>query len=293
MISVFSGCATALVTPMRNSAVDFAALDRLIDFQTENGVSAIVVCGTTGEAPTLCTDEKQRIIAAAVSRVHGRIPVIAGCGSPSTKFAADFARIAETNGADAVMCVTPYYNKATDEGVYLHYNAIAENISIPVIAYNVPSRTGMTISEDTYEKLCGIPRFAGVKEASSNVGLTSRLTSRYGDRMKVYSGCDELCAPMYAAGASGLISVASNIVPSAMVRLCSLCERGLLHDAAELQKRLCPLISALFCELNPIPVKAALAIMNMCSDELRLPLCKISKDGEKRLRREMTQFGLT
>lgn len=292
MTPVFSGCATALVTPMRSSEVDFPAFEGLIEFQIENGVSALVVCGTTGEAPTLCTDEKRRLITAAVSKVRGKVPVIAGCGSPSTKAAAEFARIAEQCGADALMCVTPYYNKATDEGVYLHYKEIAEAVTIPLIAYNVPSRTGMTINPDTYEALCTIPNFAGVKEASSNVAVSARITSRYGDRMSVYSGCDELCAPLYAVGASGIISVASNIIPSAMVRLCSLCENGKLHDAAELQKKLTPLISALFCELNPIPVKTALSMMGMCRDEVRLPLCRMTSAGKEKLRHELSAFGL-
>lgn len=292
MKPVFSGCATALVTPMRNAAVDFFSLDKLIEFQIENGIDALVACGTTGEAPTLCSDEKKRVIAATVKRAGGRVPVIAGCGSPSTEFAAEFAKVAEANGADAVMCVTPYYNKATDEGVYLHYRSIAERISIPLIAYNVPSRTGMTINENTYEALCTIPNFAGVKEASSNIATAARIISRYGDRITVYSGCDELCAPLYAVGGGGLISVASNIIPSAMVRLCSLCENGKLRDAAALQKRLTPLISALFCELNPIPVKTALSMMNMCTAEMRLPLCKMSREGKERLKTEMSSLGL-
>lgn len=292
MTSVFSGCATALVTPMRGAAVDFAAFEGLIDFQIENGVAALVACGTTGEAPTLCSDEKLKVISAAVSRAGGRVPVIAGCGSPSTEFAAESARAAQRVGADAVMCVTPYYNKATPEGVYLHYKTIAEAISIPLIAYNVPSRTGMCISEDTYEALCTIPNFAGVKDASSNISSAARIISRYGDRMRVYSGCDELCAPLYAAGGSGVISVASNIVPSAMVRLCNLCEKGKLGDAAALQQKLMPLISALFSELNPIPVKTALSMLGKCSAEMRLPLCKMSQGGKEKLRRELLLLGL-
>lgn len=292
MEPVFRGLATALVTPMRNAAIDYFSLDKLIDFQIENGISALVACGTTGEAPTLCGDEKQKVIAATVGRAGGRVPVIAGCGSPSTDLAAEFAKAAEACGADAVMCVTPYYNKATDEGVYLHYKYIAEKISIPLIAYNVPSRTGMTINENTYAALCTIPNFAGVKEASSNIAAAARIIARYGDKMSVYSGCDELCAPLYAVGGEGLISVASNVVPSAMVRLCSLCENGKLRDAAKLQLRLTPFISALFSELNPIPVKTALSMMNMCTAEMRLPLCKMSPAGTERLRAEMSSLGL-
>lgn len=292
MTPLFSGCATALVTPMRHSAPDISALEGLIDFQIENGVKTLVVCGTTGEAPTLCNEEKLRIIAAAVKRAAGRAMIIAGCGSPSTKFACDFAVLAQSVGADAVMCVTPYYNKATDEGIFLHYKAIADSINIPFIAYNVPSRTGMSISEDTYEKLCTLRNFCGVKEASADIAKTARIISRHGEKMAVYSGCDELCAPMYSVGASGLISVVSNIIPAETVQLCSLCEDGRMHDAAELQSRLTPLISALLSELNPIPVKAALSLMGKCSDEMRLPLCKMNEGKKELLRREMSALGI-
>lgn len=288
----FTGCATAIVTPMRDGGVDFDALARLIEYQIDNGVSAIVPCGTTGEAPTLGGEEKKRVIAFTIKRVDGRIPVIAGCGSPSTEYAAEYAADAEKEGADGILVVTPYYNKATDNGVYLHYKTIAERVHIPVIAYNVPARTGLCISENAYELLSTIPNLCGVKEASANVGYAERIAASFGDRLGVYSGCDELTAPIYAVGGCGVVSVLSNIMPAEMVRLCSLCENGRLRDAAALQQELYPMIRILFSEVSPIPVKTALSLMGLCSDEMRLPLCPMGKENKSRLMQEMQRRGL-
>ena len=288
----FTGCATALVTPMRDGAVDFAALSRLIEFQISAGVSALIPCGTTGEAPTLHSDEKRRIIAHTVKAAAGRVPVIAGCGSPSTDFAAQFAHDAASDGADAILCVTPYYNKATDEGLYLHYGAVADACGLPIIVYNVPHRTGLRLGEPALEKLCKIPNVCAVKEASGDIAYAARLIQRFGSRLAFYCGCDELCAPFYACGGAGLISVVSNIVPGAAQKLCRTCESGKLCGAVRLQKELFPLISALFSELSPIPVKRALKYMQMCSDEVRLPLCKMTAAGAERLLSVMTDMGL-
>lgn len=288
----FTGCATALVTPMRDGAVDFAALERLIEFQIEGGVGALVPCGTTGEAPTLSSDEKRRVIAFTVEKANGRLPVIAGCGSPSTALAARFAEDAANSGADGVLCVTPYYNKATEEGLYLHYSAVARASGLPIIVYNVPQRTGLAISEVAYGRLCEIPEVCAVKEASGDAAAASRLISRYGNRLVFYCGCDEICAPFYAAGGRGLISVASNAAPRKMAHLCAVCEGGRLRDAAALQKELSPFISALFSEVSPIPVKRALDYIGICSDEVRLPLCRMSAAGSARLKRSMEALGL-
>lgn len=288
----FTGCGTAIVTPMRDGGVDFDALARLIEYQIENGVAAIVPCGTTGEAPTLSGEEKKRVIAFTIRRVDGRIPVIAGCGSPSTDYAAEYAADAEKAGADGLLVVTPYYNKATDQGIYLHYKTIAEQVKIPVIAYNVPARTGLCISESAYGLLCTIPNLCGVKEASANVGYAERIIADYGERLGIYSGCDELTAPIYAVGGSGVVSVLSNVMPAAMVRLCDLCQKGRLQDAAALQQELYPMIRALFSEVSPIPVKTALSLMGMCSDEMRLPLCSMGQEPRKRLELEMQRQGL-
>ncbi len=288
----FTGCGTAIVTPMRDGGVDFDALARLIEYQIENGVAAIVPCGTTGEAPTLSGEEKKRVISFTIRRVDGRVPVIAGCGSPSTEYAAEYAADAEKTGADGILVVTPYYNKATDHGVYFHYKTIADQVKIPVIAYNVPSRTGLCISESAYELLCTIPNLCGIKEASANVGYAERIAAVYGKQLGVYSGCDELTAPIYAVGGCGVVSVLSNIMPAAMVRLCNLCERGRLQDAAALQQELYPIIRALFSEVSPIPVKTALSLMGLCSDEMRLPLCPMSQEARDRLEQEMKRQGL-
>ena len=288
----FTGCGTAIVTPMRDGGVDFDALARLIEYQIENGVAAIVPCGTTGEAPTLSGEEKKRVIAFTIRRVDGRIPVIAGCGSPSSDYAAEYAANAEQEGADGLVVVTPYYNKATDQGIYLHYKIIAEQVKIPVIAYNVPARTGLCISEEAYRLLCTIPNLCGVKEASANVGYAERIAVSFGEKLGIYSGCDELTAPIYAVGGCGVVSVLSNVMPAAMVRLCDLCQKGRLQDAAGLQQELYPMIRALFSEVSPIPVKTALSLMGICSDEMRLPLCSMGQETRKRLVREMQRQGL-
>jgi len=288
----FHGCATALVTPMKSGAVDYAALSRLIERQIEGGVSALVPCGTTGEASTLGHEEKRRVIAHTVEAARGRVKVIAGCGSTSTSMLAILAREAEIDGADAVLCLTPFYNKASNEGVFLHFKTVCDHVSLPVIAYNVPSRTGLSIDTDTYGRLCGIKNFAGVKEASGNAVYAARILSRYRDDFPLYSGTDELCAPLYALGARGVISVVSNIVPERVSKLCRLCEEGKLSEAAEEQHSLLPLTEALFSEVNPIPVKTALSVMGFCTDEMRLPLCHMNSDKRSRLLYEMRRLSL-
>lgn len=288
----FHGCATALVTPMKCGAVDYSALTRLIERQIEGGVSALVPCGTTGEASTLGHDEKRRVISHTVEAARGRVKVIAGCGSTSTAALSILAREAEIDGADGVLCLTPFYNKANREGVYLHFKTVCDHVSIPVIAYNVPSRTGLSIDMDTYGRLSGIPNFAGVKEASSNALYAAQILSRYREDFPLYSGSDELCAPLYALGASGVISVVSNVVPERMVELCRLCEEGRVSEAAEKQLALLPLMEALFSEVNPIPVKTALSTLGLCTDEMRLPLCHMNSDKRSRLLYEMRRMGL-
>lgn len=288
----FKGCATAIVTPMKGGAVDYGCLEGLVDRQIEAGVSALVPCGTTGEASTLCREEKRRIIECTVKSAAGRVPVVAGCASTSTAIAASLARDAQEAGAAAVLCLTPYYNRASEEGVYLHFKEVCESVCVPVIAYNVPKRTGVCIDTDTYERLCTIENFAGVKEASGNAGYVSRIAWRAGERMAIYSGSDELTAPLYALGASGVISVLSNIVPERMVELCRLCETGSVWEAARAQIALLPLAEALFSEVNPIPVKTALAKMGLCTDEMRLPLCKMKPDKAEKLFEVMRGMGL-
>ena len=289
---LFHGCATALITPMKSGAVDYGALTRLIERQIEGGVAALVPCGTTGEASTLGREEKRRVIAHTVERADKRVAVIAGCASTSTTIAADMASEAERDGADGVLCLSPFYNKANDEGVYLHFKTVCESVSIPVIAYNVPSRTGLSIGIDTYGRLCEIENFAGVKEASGDAVYASRILSRYSEDFPLYSGTDELCAPLYSLGASGVISVLSNIVPEKVTKLCRLCEEGRFSDAARAQTALLPLTQVLFSEVNPIPVKTALSVMGLCTDEMRLPLCHMHSCTKSKLLYEMKRLAL-
>ncbi|MBE6587390.1 MAG: 4-hydroxy-tetrahydrodipicolinate synthase [Ruminococcaceae bacterium] len=290
--TLFHGCATALVTPMKSGAVDYPALTRLIERQIEGGVAALVPCGTTGEASTLGHEEKRRVIAHTVEKAGGRVPVIAGCGSTSTAMLAILAREAEIDGADGVLCLTPFYNKANNEGVYLHFKTVCDHVSLPVIAYNVPSRTGLSIDIDTYSRLCELKNFAGVKEASGNALYAAGVLSKYRDSFPLYSGTDELTAPLYSLGSSGVISVAANIVPERVVKLCRLCEEGKLSDAAEEQLCLLPLMRALFSEVNPIPVKTALSVMGLCTDEMRLPLCHMNSSTKIKLLYEMKKLNV-
>ncbi len=289
----FTGCATALITPMKWGGIDLGALSALIERQISAGIGALVPCGTTGEASTLSGEEKLRVISHTVKCAKGRVPVIAGCSSTSTKRLAELAREAQKAGADALLCLSPYYNKASKEGVYLHYKYVCERVDIPVIAYNVPQRTGLSIDIETYKRLSALKNFAGVKEASGNVSYCSKVLSRFGTQFPLYSGCDELTAPLYALGASGVISVASNAVPEMMVRLCSLCEKGDMKGAAECQISLAPFIEALFSEINPIPIKTALAMMGMCTEEMRLPLCPLKSEQREALLGEMNGLGIS
>lgn len=286
----FTGTATATVTPMKDGKIDLTGFSRLLDMQCKGGVGAVVVCGTTGEAPTLTEDEKIELISVASSDFGDRLTVIAGCGSPSTEATARLAERAEAAGADAILTVTPYYNKCSPEGLYLHYKAVAERVSLPVMAYNVPPRTGVDIPMEAYERMSGIKNLCGVKEASGSVAKTQQILSRFGDRFTVYSGCDELIAPLYSVGARGVISVLSNVLPAETEQLCRLLESDRLRDAALLQNRMYPLIRALFAEVNPIPVKYALSLTGICSCEMRLPLCPPSEETKKRIEKALEDF---
>jgi len=288
----FRRTACAVVTPMKNGEIDFEAFSRIIELQAAAGVSAVVICGTTGEAPTLTEAEKLALYSAAVDCTKGKIKVVAGCGSPSTAFTASLARQAEAMGVDAILTVTPYYNKCSAEGLYLHYKTICESVSLPVIAYNVPSRTGVDIPMETYEMLTEIENLAGVKEASGNVAKAERIKSRFGNRFAVYSGNDDLIAPLYAIGGCGVVSVISNIMPHETAELCRLCEEGHMTKAARLQAYLYPMVEALFSDVNPIPVKTALELMGICSAEMRLPLSPMSETGKERLEKTMHHYGL-
>lgn len=268
---LYTGSACALVTPFRDGEVDRESLGRLIDRQIEGGTAALVICGTTGEAPSLSDEEYKDILEYTVIRTGKRIPVIAGAGGASTRHAAKLGVIAAECGADALLCVTPYYVKASAEGLARHYRQIAE-AGLPMILYNVPSRTGMALSISDYQSLAEIPNIVGVKEASGNVSAAMEAVYKFGDRFAFYSGCDEINLPLISVGYEGFISVTANIVPEKLSSLWRLWSEGRFSEALALDRELYPLTRKLFGEVNPIPVKRMLAEMGLCDGELRLPL---------------------
>lgn len=270
--TIFRGIATALATPMTDTGVDYDGLARLIDFQLENGVNALVAVGTTGEAATLSAKERQEVIRFTVRRVNGRVPVIAGTGTNATSHVLEHTRAACGDGADALLVVTPYYNKATQGGLLAHFTAVADVSEKPVILYNVPGRTGCNLLPETAARLAEHPRIVAVKEASGNMAQIVELFARCGDRLDVYSGEDGIAVPVMAMGGAGCISVVSNVAPKQTVAMADAFFAGNIEKAAQLQCALYPLIRCLFSEVNPIPVKAALAKMGICRDILRLPL---------------------
>lgn len=290
--TIFEGIATALATPMTPEGVDYEALGRLIDFQLAGGVNALVSVGTTGESATLTPQERKEIIRFTVRRVAGRVPVIAGTGTNDTSHVLDYTRSACDSGADAVLVVTPYYNKATQKGLIAHYTAVADASTKPVILYNVPSRTGCNLLPETCEILAGHPNIAGVKDATGNMSQIVELIARCGDKLDVYSGEDGITVPMMAMGAKGCISVVSNVVPQLAVRMTDLMRSGDVAGAAAMQCRLLPLINSLFCEVNPIPVKAAISAMGFGTEHLRLPLTPMEPEHRSVLLDEMRKLGV-
>ena len=289
---LFTGSGVAIVTPFHAGAVNFPAFGRLIDRQIDGGTDAIIVCGTTGEAATMTQKERMETIAYCVDRVAGRVPVIAGTGANDTQVARENALAAERLGVDGLLIVTPYYNKATQQGLLRHYKVIADSVGTPIILYNVPSRTGVSCTAETYAVLAQHPNIVGVKEASGSFALIQETLNLCGDGFSVWSGNDEDTAAVCALGGAGVISVAANIVPREMHRLVELCLADRILEAGREQLRLAPLIRALFCEINPIPVKTAMARMGLCSDLLRLPLCEMSEENRARLFAAMDAFGV-
>ena len=280
---LFTGSGVAIVTPFHAGAVNFPAFGRLIDRQIDGGTDAIIVCGTTGEAATMTQKERMETIAYCVDRVAGRVPVIAGTGANDTQVARENALAAERLGVDGLLIVTPYYNKATQQGLLRHYKVIADSVGTPIILYNVPSRTGVSCTAETYAALAQHPNIVGVKEASGSFALIQETLNLCGDSFSIWSGNDEDTAAVCALGGAGVISVAANIVPREMHRLVELCLADRILEAGREQLRLAPLIRALFCEVNPIPIKSAMARMGLCSDLLRLPLCEMSEENRARL----------
>lgn len=290
---VFTGTCTALVTPFDTcGAVSHARFASLIDEQINNGVDALCVCGTTGETPALSVREHLDAIDFCCSYANGRIKVIAGSGGNNTKNAAYLSRHAQEAGADALLLVTPYYNKTTQAGLVRHYEYIADRVDIPIILYNVPTRTGLSFTAETYQTLAQDPRINGIKEASGNVSLMAHTRRLCGEDFYIWSGNDDQVVPLMALGAKGVISVASNLLPKAMVRMTHLCLAGEFREAARLQLKLLPLLDALSMEVNPIPIKAAMNLARKNVGEVRLPLCEMSPENLSVLKGEMEVLGL-
>ncbi|MBQ6403791.1 MAG: 4-hydroxy-tetrahydrodipicolinate synthase [Oscillospiraceae bacterium] len=291
-IPVFKGSCTAIVTPFSEHGVDYERLRKNLAAQYENGTSAVVVCGTTGEAATHSAEEHDELVRFTVNECRGKMKVIAGIGSNNTMTALRNAENAKYTGADAVLMVTPYYNKTSQRGLIEHFSYVADRVDIPIILYNVPSRTGIGIAADTYRVLSQHPNINGVKEASGNFSLVAETRSLCGDDLFLWSGNDDNTVAMMALGALGVISVASNIVPGVVAKLCALCLEGDFTAATELFRRYAALFSALFIETNPIPVKAAMKLLDTDSGILRLPLTQISEDHLQTLRAVMREAGL-
>ena len=291
--TVFTGAATALITPMDSQGVCYNQLGRLIDWQIEQGIDALVICGTTGEASTLSDIEHRRVVAYAAERVNGRVPLIAGTGSNDTAYAIDLTRAAGNAGVDAVLVCTPYYNKATQPGLQRMFSAIADASEKPVILYNIPARTGVSIEPETYEALASHGNIVAAKEAGGDISKLVETVARTGGRLDIYSGNDDQIVPILAMGGQGCISVLSNVLPARTAELCAKFRAGDIRGAATLQCQLLELISALFCEVNPIPAKAAMAALGYCQDYLRLPLTPMEAGHRERLLRAMRGQGLT
>ncbi|MBQ5583676.1 MAG: 4-hydroxy-tetrahydrodipicolinate synthase, partial [Ruminiclostridium sp.] len=275
---IFRGIATALVTPTTPQGVDYDRMGKLIDWQIEKGINALVICGTTGESSTLTDAEHREVMRYSIERVAGRVPVICGTGSNETDYAVELTKAACEYGADAVLVVTPYYNKTTQKGLVTMYNTIADASTKPVILYNVPSRTGIAIEPATYVKLAEHPNICAIKEANSDISKIVETFSLVGDKLDIYSGNDDQIVPIMAMGGMGCISVLSNVIPTETVAMADKFFAGDVAGAAKMQCDFMPLVRSLFCESNPIPVKAAMAAMGFCENYLRLPLVPMEED---------------
>lgn len=289
---MFKGSIVAIVTPFKNGAVDVETLRQLVEFQIEGGTDAIVPCGTTGEASTLDYDEHLLVVKTVVEQVNKRVPVIAGTGSNSTTEAIELTQLAKEAGVDGCLLVTPYYNKPTQEGLYLHYKAVAEAVAIPQILYNVPGRTGVNLLPETVARLAPITNVVAIKEATGSLQQASEVLALCGDQIDVLSGDDFITFPMMACGAKGVISVLANIMPKAVGDLTDAFYAGDLDKARKLHLETLKISNAMFIESNPVPVKTALALMGKCSDEVRLPLCPMSAANKAKLEAILKEYQL-
>lgn len=291
--TIFTGAGVAIVTPMNpDESINFDRLGQIIDNQIENGTDAIVICGTTGESATMTDQEHVDCIEYAVKRVNGRVPVIAGAGSNHTSYAVWMSKEAKRVGADALLHVTPYYNKTSQTGLIRHFNAVADATDLPIILYNVPSRTGVNITPATYRELAKHPNIVAAKEASGNISQIAQIAQVCGDELDLYSGNDDQIVPLLSLGAKGVISVLSNIMPRETHDICRLFFEGKIAESRALQLKLLPLINALFSDVNPIPVKEAMNMMGWECGECRLPLVSMQPQAREHLRSLMLEQGL-
>ncbi len=290
--TIFTGAATAIITPFKNGSIDYPSFKKIIEQQIAGNIDAIVVAGTTGEAATLTHEEHMECMKFAVDTVAGRVPVIAGTGSNDTAYAIELSQYACEIGADALLLVTPYYNKATPKGLINNFIATAEATNKPIILYNVPSRTGCNIPLSVYKELAKHERIVAVKEASGNISAIAELIAECGDSLDIYSGNDDQIVPIMSLGGKGVISVLSNVLPKETHDMTKFCLDGDFKSAAELQLRYLDLINALFCEVNPIPAKTAMAEMGFCDVEMRLPLCEMEDATKARLMASLKKHGL-
>ena len=290
--SIFTGAATAIVTPMNAHGIDYEAFERMLNWQIAQGIDALVICGTTGEGSTLSDEEHREVLQFALNVVAGRVPMIAGTGSNDAAYAIDLTKYACEIGYDAMLLVTPYYNKTTQRGLVTFFTAIADASTKPVILYNVPSRTGVNIEPATYAKLASHPMIAAIKEAGGNISKIVETAALVGDQLDIYSGNDDQIVPILACGGKGVISVLSNVVPAETSLMCKKFFAGDVQGAMEMQKKYLPLTNALFCEVNPIPVKAAAAAMGYGENYVRLPLVTMEETARQHLLECMREVGV-
>ena len=289
---IFNGCGTAIVTPFNENGVDFESYGKLIDYQIENGVSAIIACGTTGEAATMTSEEKTAVISYTVEKVAKRVPVIVGTGSNNTEAAIAASKEAEALGADGLLVVTPYYNKCTQAGLVKHYTKIANSTNLPIIVYSVKSRTGVNIEPKTAYELSKVSNIVAIKEASGDLSQIAKIKALCGDNLDIYSGNDDQVAAIYAVGGIGVISVLSNVLPKETSTMCKLFSEDNFKEGSKMQLKYIELISSLFCEVNPIPVKYALSQIGYNVGTPRLPLTEITEEGKEKVNRALKNLNI-
>lgn len=289
---IFNGCGTAIVTPFNENGIDFESYGKLIDYQIENGVSAIITCGTTGEAATMTSEEKTAVISYTVEKVAKRVPVIVGTGSNNTEAAIAASKEAEALGADGLLVVTPYYNKCTQAGLVKHYTKIANSTNLPIIVYSVKSRTGVNIEPKTAYELSKVSNIVAIKEASGDLSQIAKIKALCGDNLDIYSGNDDQVAAIYAVGGIGVISVLSNVLPKETSTMCKLFSEDNFKEGSKMQLKYIELISSLFCEVNPIPVKYALSQIGYNVGTPRLPLTEITEEGKEKVNRALKNLNI-